>query len=119
MPSDAATFPRQMDPQEQLDWLLPFGDLLETGERIASFTLTADADAAALGFTISSGSGRTAAATADGRSIRAWFEVDEAEQDNAAWDDLGTDCVVEAEIVTDASPARTRQRSFVLRVRHL
>lgn len=119
-PPTAKTFTAMLDPHEEIDWLADCSDILEAAEQIDTYTLTVLAEAVALGFTIMSGSGRDhAKAAVDGTSDKGvlyWATIDSAYQANAAFDGTGTSLPVELEIVTNSSPARTRQRTFLTKV---
>ena len=106
------TFTDLLDPQEELDFKINLSDLLEEGEAIDSWTLEPLPEATALGLTIMSGSGRDAVLTDNATSVTFWLEVAEAFQDNAAFANGGTALPLQITVVTDASPARTRQRTF-------
>jgi len=112
----------EMDPSEILDFDLDFASaakpVLEAGETIASFTLATTAEAAAHGLQIKSGSPYDPALTSANTVIRAWLQVNPAEVNNAAFVD-GIALGIEATIITNASPARTRQRTFEVTVKQL
>lgn len=119
-PPTAKTFAAMLDPHEEIDWLLDCSDILEAAEQIDTYSITVLAEAVALGFTIMSGSGRDhakapVAGTAD-KGVLFWSTIDGAYQANAAFDGSGTSLPVELEIVTNSTPARTRQRTFLTKV---
>lgn len=118
IPPTATAFEASLDPHEEMDFIIPCGPLLETadGEEVASYTLTVLAEAAALGLTIMSGSGRDHALMAGNTDILLWLTIAGAYQSNAAFDGSGTSLPIEVEIVTNASPARRRQRTVLVRV---
>lgn len=117
IPSSAVAISQTMDPSDQIDILIPCGPLLESGETVASYTLTVLAESAALGFEIMSGGGRDHALLTGDTDILAWIEIDDLEEAATEWDGDGTACAIEVEIVTDSTPARTRQRTITITVK--
>lgn len=118
IPSTAAKFPAIMDPHEELDWRVPFETILEDGEAVAvgAWVLETLPEAAALGLTIMTGSGRDPELTVDGRGLLFWATIDPAFQDNAAFDDAVVYLPLRVTFPTDALPARKRQRTFLIGV---
>lgn len=112
----------ELDPSEVLDFEMDFAggtdSVLEAGETIASFSLALTAEAALYGLRIKTGGGYTAALSAGNTAIIIWLDVDPLEAGNAAFDE-GIKLGVMATIVTDSSPARTRQRTFNVTVKQL
>lgn len=110
-----------LDPSEVLDFEMDFGGgpdpVLEAGEEIASYTLAVTAEAALLGLEIKSGGGYDPALSVGNRSIILWLQVDPLKASDPAFDDEGTALGVVATVVTDATPARTRQRTFNVTVK--
>ena len=122
IPPTAVSFTATLDPHEELDFVINCGGLLEVGEEITSYTLTPLAEAVALGLTIMSGSGRdhaliTGDATYDDNTaVRLWLEIDDTDEGDASFDAAGVSLPVEIEFVTNSSPARTRQRTVLVKV---
>lgn len=113
IPPTAATFARTLDPNEQLDWLMPCAPLLEAGEAIDTYTLTLLPEAVAMGLTIMSHE------LVDGdRSIKLWLTIDDAFQADPAFDGAGTALGMEVTLVTNSTPPRTRQRTALVKVAH-
>jgi hypothetical protein len=116
IPASAKVFTRQMDPYERLDWIAELSGtdgLLETGETIASFTLTMGAEGAALGVSVLTAAPYTAATTDAAKSVRFWLEVDEAFRENAAFNDA-VSIPITLSLLTSNVPARRRQRTMVV-----
>lgn len=118
IPPTAAVFGKALDPQEELDWIIPCAPLLEAGEEILSYTLTVLPEAVALGLTIMSGGGRDHGLVEGNQSILVWLEIDDAFESNAAFDEGGINLPMEVTIVTNSDPRRTRNRIFLVPVRH-
>lgn len=119
-PPTAKSFSAPLDPHEEIDWVLNCADLLEANEQIDSYSLTLLAESVALGLTIMSGSGRDdttiAINGAAAKGVLFWAEIDAAYEENSAFDGAGTSLPIELEIVTNSTPARTRQRTFLMKV---
>lgn len=111
----------ELDPSEVLDFEMDFAGgtdpVLEAGETIASFTLALTAEAALYGLQIKSGGGYDPALSGGDTLIIVWLDVDPLEAGNAAFDEDGIKLGVVATIVTDSTPARTRQRTFNVTVK--
>ena len=116
IPPTAFVFEEGLDPHEELDFIVPCDPLLETSETIDSYTLSLSAEAAALGLTIMSGGDRDHALVESDQAIRMWLEIDDAYKTNAAFDGTGTNLPMEVTIVTNSSPARTRQFTLLVPV---
>lgn len=118
IPSTAVECEGPLDPHEELDFVFPCGALLELAdsEEVASYTLTLLPEAVALGLEIMTGSGRDHALLAGNTDIEFWLTVDPLFQEDAAFDGAGAQLPLEVEIVTNATPARTRQRTALVRV---
>lgn len=125
IPPTAVSFAATLDPHEELDFVINCDGLLEVGEEIVTYTLTPLAEAVALGLTIMSGSGRDHALIAseasytDNTAVRLWLEIDDGDETDAAFDAQGTSLPLEIEFVTNSSPARTRQRTVLVKVAQL
>lgn len=117
IPPTAQTFAGALDPNEELDFVLVGSDILEEGEQIeAGYTLEVLAEGTALGLTIMSGSGRDHDRINANRDIRFWLEIDDAYKTNVAFNDGGTTLPMRITFTTNNSPARTRQRTFLVPV---
>ncbi|WP_281823094.1 hypothetical protein [Sphingobium sp. BS19] len=109
-----------MDPTDILDFYFEIsqgdatGDILMTGEEIASFTLGTTAEATAGGVRIMSDGVR--APIADGRIIRFWMDVDPTTQSSTIFDSRGILVGIVLTITTDADPLRKKQRTVGIRV---
>lgn len=109
IPPTATAFAQGLDPHEELDFVIPCGPVLELGEEIDTYTLAPLSEAVALGLTIMSGGGRDHDRIESNRSILMWLEIDDALKTNPDFDGAGVRLPMEVTIVTNASPARTRQ----------
>ncbi|MEK7412799.1 MAG: hypothetical protein AAB263_05740, partial [Planctomycetota bacterium] len=68
------------------------------------------------GLNIMSGGNRDHALVRDDTAIRLWLEVDDDDELNAAFLQRGVSLPITVSFVTDATPARKRHRTFVVRV---
>ena len=116
IPADAARFTRALDPHEELDFLAPCEPLLETGETIASYTLSVTAEGALLGLTIMSGAGRDHGLTNGNTAVKFWLTIDALEKDDVAFD-AGAALPLLLTFETSSTPSRTRQRTMLITVR--
>lgn len=119
-PASAKEFPEALDPYELLEFeptITGATGLLEDGESISSFTLTAGAEAAALGISISTEAGYVASTIDAARGVRFWMEVAGGFQQNAAFDGEGVAVPIVLSLTTNNSPARRRQRTMIVRVK--
>ena len=117
IPSKATVFKQQMDPADRVEWQIDADAvLLEAGETIDTYTLVLDSAAVALGISISTATGYEAAVVNAGLSIRFWLEVLDPTQ-------VAFDSVVQAALTltinTSSTPARRRQRTFVVEITNL
>lgn len=116
-PPTAQAFDGALDPHEELDFVLLGGTILEEGEQIESgYVLEVLAEGTALGLTIMTGGGRDHGRINGNRDIRFWLEIDDAYKTNAAFNDAGTTLPMRVTFETNASPSRTRQRTFLVPV---
>lgn len=116
-PTNAFKFTDQMDPKDNVDFLLTLngvGGILETGETIASYTLALRPEASALGLTI--GTATYAPSNPTTAQILFWLTVDPTFQANAAFDGSGVILGVEVTVTTSSNPARVRQRTVAIQV---
>jgi len=104
-------FSETFDPANIDNYLFSFE--LDTGETIATAAVTLDEASLALGLLL--GSGATGAAVI-GNDVRFWLTCSAGQQNNAAFL-TGHDALVTATITTNASPARTLQKTGLVTVR--
>lgn len=120
IPPTAIRFADPMDPQEVLDFEFPMAPVLETGEQIdpENWTLVLLAEAVALGLEVIEGDPPwpDPVLIEDGRTIRAWFRVDQAFAGNTAFEGGGTALPMLVTLDTTSNPPRTRQRTFLMNV---
>lgn len=118
IPADATYWTPTMDPGDVVDYTIDLSaqdTLLGAGENVASFTATVLSEGIAVGFELGSGA---YAPTNVGNVITLWFQVNPANQADAAFTD-GVAVPIELEFDTDSTPARTYQRTFVVNVKQL
>lgn len=119
IPSTAEKWPSGMDPSDTVDYTIDLSSaesLLEGGELIASYTLTPLPDAQLLGFTIIN-SGEYLDSIVDGNKITFWCRVEEANRTDPEYVQ-GYDMGIELTIVTNSTPPRIKQRTYVINVVH-
>lgn len=128
LPPNAKVWTQEMDPADVIDYqatLSGVDGLLETGEQIGTFTLTMSPEGAALGVTISAGGvGEGGAAPAlfdplggsSNTAVKLWLYVDEEFQADPAFEGSGSSIGITLTVHTNSSPARTRQRTLVVKV---
>lgn len=114
IPANAAVFPDAMDPSDEVDYVIGFDYLLNSGEKIDTVSLTVLPEAVALGLTILTDADH-GPWIADDLYVELWPVIDPAFKDNAAFLS-GASLPIEMTVVTDATPPRTFQRTAVLRV---
>lgn len=108
----SALFSAIHDPSDVSDYSLDLAYALDTGEALASATISVDAAALALGVTLGVGS---QALTIVGAKVRFWVSVASGFQSNAAFI-AGLEAVFTVTVTTAASPARTLERTARLRI---
>lgn len=117
-PPNAIIFTQPMDPKDVVEYTLTIpqgsGQPLETGETIASYTLALTAEAAAAGLTIVTTGGYTT--TLVGQVLTFWLSVSVGQQAAAVFSVDGMACGIEFTFNTNSSPARTKQRTLVVKV---
>lgn len=130
VPALATPFPAaaQADPRDEIEYIISAEGLLEADEEIADYELLLPAESVALGIEIMEGGGRDHALLPeteldDGTTLRAntavqvWLTVAEANRaDSIFYGSSGASAPVEVTIVTTSVPARTRQRTVLLKV---
>lgn len=108
--SEAPLFAGVHDPSDIADYLIQFDDLLDTAETLVSQSVAIDTASAGVGLALGTGS---YAPVAVSKAVRFWLTC--AQPTNAAFA-AGVLCVVTATVTTNGSPARTFQRSVLVRV---
>lgn len=124
LPPNASLWTQPFDPWDRKEYVAEFdttatgasGPVLTEDEEIVSYTIEVSAEAAALGVEISTALGYEDELLAGNKQIQVWFEVDEAFRENAAFAGTGTYVAIEFTIVTNSSPARRHQKTYVLQV---
>lgn len=117
LPTNTFKFTDPMDPKDRVDFLLNLsgvGGMLETGETVATYTLTMRSEGVALGVSI--GVTTYAPSQPTTSSILFWVEVDSTNWSNVAFDGTGTTVGIEVDITTNSTPARRRQRTVAIQV---
>jgi uncharacterized phiE125 gp8 family phage protein len=108
--SEAPLFAGTHEPSDVADYLVNFDDLLATAETVALQSVAIDAASTAVGLALGSGA---YAPIAVSKSVRFWLTC--SQPNNAAFA-TGVLTIVTVTVTTNASPARTFQRSVLVRV---
>jgi uncharacterized phiE125 gp8 family phage protein len=108
--SDAPLYVGSHDPADVADYLIKFDDLLETAEVVTLQSVSIDAASTAVGLAIGSGAYAPIAAV---KNVKFWLTCNQPS--NTAFV-AGVLAVVTATVTTSATPARTFQRSVLVRV---
>lgn len=108
--SEAPLFAGMHDPSDVADYVIAFDDLLDTAETVSLQSVVIDSASAGVGLAVGTGS---YAPVAVAKSVRFWLTC--SQPTNAAFA-AGVLAVVTATVTTSASPARTFQRSVLVRV---
>lgn len=117
LPVDTAIFGDKVDPTDVIDWLLKLsGELLRPGEQVASYTLSPTAEFVALGGEIMSGGGRDMTLIEGNTQLLFWTQIAAGYQQDAAFAGEGVTLGLVLTVVTNNNPARTRQRTFAIKV---
>lgn len=120
IPASAVKWSSVMDPSDLVDYKIDLSgadSILESGELISSFTITVLSEGTAVGFVVEN-TAPYAPVVANGNTITLWFSVASANRSDPAFE-AGVDIPIELEIVTNSSPSRRKQRTFVVTVKHL
>lgn len=112
IPASAQSFDQSLGSKEVLDFQVGVGGLLETGEGVDTWDLSAQPEAIAAGFILMDGARDPVYDTLTKR-IRFWAEIDDTDEDGAEFLD-GVTMGLEVLIVTDNTLSRTRHRTFSL-----
>jgi hypothetical protein len=113
VPADAQVFEEPLDPTDIVDFEIDLGPLLETGEAIASQTVTVPTESSVLGLEIKTTGGYSTILT--GNILRIWLGVLVGEQQNAAFA-TGVTLPIEITVTTDSTPPRRKQRTVAVQV---
>ena len=116
VPPTAGRFSGSLDPSEELDFEIRFSSLLESGEKVARFTLALLPEAVAMGLMIMAGEGRDLRLIDEGEAISFWLTVDPQYRENVEFTGGGIPIPMELTIVTTSLPPRTRQRTLLVSV---
>lgn len=113
IPASTFIWPESMDPSDVVDFQIDCTSVLETGESIASFTFTANADATLLGLTVGTGA---SAPAISGNIVTVWLSVSDTYKDNIAFDGVGVTLPLTLTITTNSTPPRKKQRTVAVMV---
>lgn len=125
LPEPPIRWKQALDPSEILDYVMELGveengrrPLLDVdnGEEIASYDLNLTADAASVGLLIGTGA-YAHALVADNTAVKLWLSVDPAKRSDCVFSHGGVEVGVIGTFVTNSSPARTFERTWMVRVR--
>lgn len=114
IPPTAVKLGRILDPSDIKDVVLNCANVLQSGEKIASYTLDLSTSAIATGMEFLSGGGRDPAMVNGDTAIRVWPAIDPGEATNAIFDGNGIALDAVLTIVTDSVPSRTDQQTFLI-----
>jgi hypothetical protein len=111
-----ATISDTMDPKDLVDFIADLSLDLETSEQVASYTMTASAEMAALGVSIVTASPRAESLQAGNTQILFWLQVDPTYQSNPAFDGEGTLFGISISFTTNVVVPRTKHRTLGIRI---
>lgn len=114
IPKAALVWSEPMDPTDVLDYQIDISPLLE-GNTLASYTLVPGIEAELLGLKI--GTGQYVPSIKD-NIITLWLSIDPAQQGSVTYN-AGANLPVVLTLTTSSTPARTRQRTAVVKVINL
>jgi hypothetical protein len=117
--SDPLRFDKQPDPADLVSFELDVGFLLTGTEAIdtATITISASTDAAALGISVGTDTGRAPGLAPDGHTLVFWPEVDPAFQTNPAFDGFGVEAEFFVRFATTHTPPHRFERTAVVQFR--
>lgn len=113
IPAEAKIFLEPLDPTDITDFQLNLSGLLESGESIASQTLSVPTESSLLGLEIKTTGGYVTTLAANILTI--WLGILIAEQGNAAFV-AGVTLPIEITVITNSTPPRKKQRTFAVKV---
>lgn len=125
LPEPPIRWKQALSPGEELDYVMELGveangyaPLLdiENGEEIAAYDLVISADGVALGLQLGDGP-RSSALVDDNTAVKLWLSVDDDMQADCIFSNGGVEIGVTGTFVTNSSPARTFERTWMVRVR--
>lgn len=114
IPVNAYVFEKEMDPTDNVDFLIDLTQLLQVDETVNTFTLTVGAEGVALGLTL--GSGVYAPVGVGLQAITFWLNVSAGFRNDAAYTGEGVKLPIEVTITTNSVKPRTYQRTVVVKV---
>lgn len=114
IPPTAIKLPRTLDPSDIKDVVLNCALVLQSGEKIASYTLNLSTSAIAAGMEFMSGGGRDPQLINGETAVRVWPAIDPLEALNPIFDGSGIALDAELTIVTDSVSSRTDQQTFLI-----
>lgn len=111
----AADWKPKLDPSDHLDYVAEFATgnkpVLETGEKIATYSLELSAAAIEAGLVVDTAGEFAHEKIDDDKSVKLWLSVDEAKRNDPRFV-RGLKLGVIITIETDSMPPRTRQRTW-------
>lgn len=122
-PVTAKAFDQALDPSDVVDFAIilsqsapdaPVAGMLLLGEGVARYALSLTPEATALGLRIVDRPGYEN--RLDGNVLQLWLEIDAAMQGSPLFNGAGVVVAIELLITTTATPPRTKQRSFLVRI---
>ncbi|RZK45224.1 MAG: hypothetical protein EOO61_00780 [Hymenobacter sp.] len=100
-----------MDPYDVVDYTVDVTNLLETGETVASYTISPTAEAALLGLALGI---NEYGSTISNNVIRIWIST--TKPNDTAFDGTGVTLPIELTVMTNAQPPRKKQRTLGVKV---
>lgn len=122
-PATAKAFAQALDPSDVIDFYVVLSQgqpdaavptVLLLGEGVENYSLTLTPEAVAVGLRIVERAGYED--KLDGNVLTLWLEVDPAMQTSPVFNGTGVTVPIEILIETTATPPRTKQRSFLVRI---
>jgi hypothetical protein len=122
-PATAKAFAQALDPSDVVDFYVvlsqgehdaPVPTVLLLGEGVETYSLTLPAEAVAVGLRIVDRVGYEDRLV--GNVLSLWLEVDSTMQTSPIFNGNGVTVPIEILIETTATPPRTKQRSFLVRI---
>lgn len=113
VPTEAKIFLEPLDPLDITDFEINLAPLLESGEGIASQTVSLPTESTLLGLEVKTTGGYATSLT--GNILRIWLGIMPAEQGNAAFAS-GVILPIEVVVNTNSTPPRKKQRTVAVKV---
>lgn len=114
IPLSPLKWSQALNPGDEVDYTFDLaGNLLETGEAVASWSLTLSAASIAAG--LQTGTGQYASSLT-GTVLRFWFSINPSHIADSDFDGTGSWLDMTVEVTTNNSPPRIRNRTLLIHV---